>query len=153
MAALVVPGAPVSALLEHGLSEDLLHLLVQASIGTVEKLGSMTPEELESLPGIDPAMVAQIQDAVNSYYGQFEPAAPVQDEEVVREEWNVEEGEGEAYRDEAGVAPEEPLPVGPEGEEAGVPGLAEGSSTLEALPDDESAEPGVAAVERDSHGH
>ena len=41
---------------------------------TVEKLGSMTPEELEEIEGIDPDMVERIQQAVNSYYGQFEGA-------------------------------------------------------------------------------
>jgi hypothetical protein len=35
-------------------------------------LGSMTPEELEALPGIDPETVEAIQTAVNGYYGQFE---------------------------------------------------------------------------------
>ncbi|HVT92315.1 MAG TPA: transcription termination factor NusA [Bryobacteraceae bacterium] len=72
MAALVVPGAPVSALLEHGMPEVLAGKLVEAGIGTVEKLGSMTPEELEEVPGIGPKMVERIQIAVNSYYGQFE---------------------------------------------------------------------------------
>jgi hypothetical protein len=32
----------------------------------------MTPEDLEAVPGIDPATVEAIQMAVNSYYGQFE---------------------------------------------------------------------------------
>lgn len=72
MAALVVPGAPVSALIEHGMPEVLAGKLVEAGIGTVEKLGSMTPEELEEVPGIGPKMVERIQIAVNSYYGQFE---------------------------------------------------------------------------------
>jgi len=41
-------------------------------VSTVESLGSMTPEDLEALPGIDPETVEAIQTAVNSYYGQFE---------------------------------------------------------------------------------
>ena len=47
-------------------------------VNTVESLGSMTPEDLEALPGIDPETVEAIQTAVNSYYGQFEAseAAP-----------------------------------------------------------------------------
>jgi len=40
----------------------------------VEALGAMTPEDLEALPGVDPAAVERIQAAVNSYYGQFEGA-------------------------------------------------------------------------------
>jgi N utilization substance protein A len=74
MSALVVPGAPVSALIEHGLTENLVGKLTEAGIGTVEKLGSMTPEELEEIQGIGPKLVERIQIAVNSYYQQFEEA-------------------------------------------------------------------------------
>ena len=72
MAALVVPGAPVSVLLDHGLPESAGEALLAAGVATVESLGSMTPEELETVPGITPEMVEQIQAAVNGYYGQFE---------------------------------------------------------------------------------
>ena len=72
MAALVVPGAPVSALIEHGLTEKIVEKLTEAGIGTVEKLGSMTPEQLEEIPGIGPKLVERIQIAVNGYYLQFE---------------------------------------------------------------------------------
>ncbi len=80
--ALVVPGAPVSVLLDHGVTDDIVEKLVQGGIPTVEALGAMTPEDLEAIPGIDPAMVERIQAAVNGYYGQFEnPAeAPVVDD-------------------------------------------------------------------------
>ncbi len=74
MAALVVPGAPVSVLIDHGLEESVLEALIQADIGTVEKLGSMTPEQLEAIGGVGPEAVQQIQDAVNAYYSQFETA-------------------------------------------------------------------------------
>src|SRR6202140_4716288 len=70
--ALVVPGAPVSVLLDHGVTDDIVEKLVQGGIPTVEALGAMTPEDLEAIPGIDPDMVERIQSAVNSYYGQFE---------------------------------------------------------------------------------
>jgi N utilization substance protein A len=81
MAALVVPGAPVSVLIDHGLSEAMVEKLMAGGVTTVESLGSMTPEELEALPGIDPETVEAIQTAVNGYYGQFEgsfeaPAPP-----------------------------------------------------------------------------
>ena len=46
--------------------------LVESGIATVEKLGSMTPEELEEIQGIGPKMVETIQQVVNAYYGQFE---------------------------------------------------------------------------------
>ena len=50
---LLSTGAPVSALIEHGLAEATVDALVKGDIGTVEKLGGMTPEQLEALEGID----------------------------------------------------------------------------------------------------
>jgi N utilization substance protein A len=73
MAALVAPGAPVSVLLDHGLPEKVVEQLIEAGIATVEKLGTMTPEQLEEIEGIGPSLVGRIQLAVNQYYGQFEP--------------------------------------------------------------------------------
>ena len=72
MAALVPAGAPVSVLIDHGLGEEIVEKLIEAGVGTVEKLGSMTPEELEAIPGIEPAIVEKILVAVNAYYAQFE---------------------------------------------------------------------------------
>ncbi|HEX3745032.1 MAG TPA: transcription termination factor NusA [Bryobacteraceae bacterium] len=69
MAALVAPGAPVSVLLEYGLPENVVERLIETGIGTIEKLGGMTPEELEEFGA---AMVEQIQESVNAYYSQFE---------------------------------------------------------------------------------
>jgi N utilization substance protein A len=73
MAALVAPGAPVSVLIDYGLPEKLAEKLVESGIGTVEKLGSMTPEQLEEIQGVGPKMIEKIQLAVNAYFGQFEP--------------------------------------------------------------------------------
>src|SRR5271155_4031502 len=72
MAALVVPGAPVSVLIDHGLAEAVIEKIIAAGVTTVERLGSMTPEDLEAIEGIGAEMVESIQLAVNSYYGQFE---------------------------------------------------------------------------------
>jgi transcription termination/antitermination protein NusA len=74
MAALVVPGAPVSVLLDHGLPDNIVEKLIEAGVPTVERLGSMTPEELEQIQGIGPKLVEKIGASVNSYYGQFEQA-------------------------------------------------------------------------------
>ena len=74
MAALVVPGAPVSVLIDFGMGEELAGKLVESGVSTVEKLGSMTPEQLEEIPGIGPNLVEKIQWVVNNYYGQFETA-------------------------------------------------------------------------------
>ena len=67
---LLSTGAPVSALIEYGLAEATVDALVKGDIGTVEKLGSMTPEQLEALEGIDEDAVNRIQQAINSFYGQ-----------------------------------------------------------------------------------
>ncbi len=74
MAELVVPGAPVAVLLDHGLTEAIAEALMTGGVPTVEKLGAMTPEQLEAVPGIGPDAVEPIQQAVMSYYGQFEGA-------------------------------------------------------------------------------
>ena len=76
MADMVISGAPVSVLIEHGLEEAIVEKLVGADIGTVEKLGSMTPEELEAIPEIDEEVVRQIQTAMVSFYGQYEQEEP-----------------------------------------------------------------------------
>jgi N utilization substance protein A len=71
MAALTVPGAPVSILMDHGLSEKTAEKLLEAGIPTVERLASMTPEELEAA-GISEESIGGIHVAVNSYYGAYE---------------------------------------------------------------------------------
>jgi N utilization substance protein A len=76
MAQLVGPGAPVSALMEFGLPEKTAERLVEGGIATVDRLGSMTPEQIEQIPGIGPEAIQDIQTAVNGYYGQFEEPAP-----------------------------------------------------------------------------
>jgi N utilization substance protein A len=111
MAALVQPGAPVSVLIDFGLPDNLAEKLVAAGIGSVEKLGAMTPEDLEAIQGIGPKMVEKIQDAVNMYYGQFEVSgegAAVAEDETAAEE-PVAEAEG-VVEPEAEAAPPEAAP-------------------------------------------
>ncbi|MDQ2711352.1 MAG: transcription termination factor NusA [Acidobacteriota bacterium] len=72
MADMVISGAPVSILIDHGLSENIVETLVSAGIGTVERLGSMTPEDLEAIPGIDEDIVQRIQSIVVAFYGQYD---------------------------------------------------------------------------------
>jgi N utilization substance protein A len=74
MSTLVVPGDPVSVLLNHGLPELLLNMLVENGVGTVETLGAMTPEQLARIPGMMDEYMPMIQSAVLGYYGQFEAA-------------------------------------------------------------------------------
>jgi N utilization substance protein A len=109
MAALVVPGAPVSVLIDHGLEEDVAARLVAGGITTVEKLGSMTPEEIEQIEGIEPGMLEQIQTSVIAYYGQFETAAaPVAEqaaEPVVEQAAGPEAGQAAEPEAEPAVEP------------------------------------------------
>src|SRR3954447_1470009 len=87
MAALVAPGAPISVLIEYGLAENIVDALVSAGIGSIEKLGGMTPEQLEEIQGIGPGTIEQLQDAVVSYYGQYEESVDVpQSDESQRQE-------------------------------------------------------------------
>src|SRR5450432_1928195 len=72
MAALVAPGAPISVLAEYGLDEKILEKLLETGVGTIERLGSMTPEQLEEIQGIGLQTVEKIQESVNAYYSQFE---------------------------------------------------------------------------------
>jgi len=65
-------GTPLSVLLEHGMGEHILELLFAAGVGTVEKLGGMTPEELTGIEGIGEELVPGIGEAVNSYYNQLD---------------------------------------------------------------------------------
>jgi len=72
MGDMVISGAPVSVLIDHGLAEGIVEKMVGAGIGTVERLGSMTPEELEAIPGIDEEIVGLIQASVVAFYGVYD---------------------------------------------------------------------------------
>ncbi len=74
MGDMVMSGAPVSVLMDHGMTEAVVEKLVGAGIGTVERLGSMTPEELEDIPGIDEEVVTRIQSSVVAFYGHYDNA-------------------------------------------------------------------------------
>ena len=128
MAALVVPGAPVSVLIEHGLAEKIVEKLNEAGVATVERLGSMTPEDLEAIQGIGPKMVERIQESVNSYYGQFEEAVDQQEldsgevsvvEEAPAEEQDVEPAGEISEQGDAQPAAESEQSGGKEGLSAG----------------------------------
>jgi N utilization substance protein A len=118
MAALVNPPEPLSALVGYGMVEELAATLAAAGVGTIDKLGSMTPEQLQEIPGVDLEMVENIRDSVTAYYSQFEEAAPALPEENT--EVNAEENAEAAAEIPAGdPAPPEALeetvaPVGNE---------------------------------------
>jgi N utilization substance protein A len=143
MAALVAPGAPVSVLIDYGLPESTIERLVEAGVGTVERLGSMTPEDLEGIQGIGIETVEKIQEAVNSYYGQFEPASEYAQAETAE---YTDDGVTNAAVEEEAAQPEESL-VSASSEEASEDTE---SDTMEAS-DEESGEEPVDGMER-SHG-
>ena len=74
MGDMVISGAPVSVLMDHGMTEEVVEKFVGAGIGTVERLGSMTPEELEAIPGVDEELVTRIQTSVVAFYSQYDAA-------------------------------------------------------------------------------
>ena len=139
---LLSTGTPVSSLIDYGLAESTVDALVKGDIGTVEKVGSMTPEQLESIPGIDGQAVAHIQQAINSYYGQeysqeAEAAAPedAQVEEAPAEEVQSEEVQSEEAQSEEVLAEDAPADSAPaEGE------LAESEVVAEEAVPSESGE-------------
>jgi N utilization substance protein A len=108
MAALVSPGAPVSVLIDYGLPENIVETLVTAGVGTIDQLGSMTPEQIEEIPGFGPDMVESIQQYVNAYYGQFE-----------------DEDAGQASRPVSEAAPAETEAAIADAEEEGMPAAGE----------------------------
>ncbi len=98
MSALVDTGTPLSEL--TALTERLREKLTEAGITSIERLGEMSAEDLESIPGVGPKMVEKISLAVQNYWeggGEAAAAAPVEDE-----------GEQEAPAAEASSAEETP---------------------------------------------
>ncbi len=73
MEQLVSSGTPISEV--KGIGERTIEKLGERGITTVERLGEMTPEGLQEIPGIGPKMVEKIRLAVNNYFMQFEEAA------------------------------------------------------------------------------
>lgn len=76
MASLTNSGAPVSVLIDYGLPEAVAEQLLAGGVTTVEKLGSMTPEQIVAVPGVGMENMEKIGEAVNAYYGTPYEAAP-----------------------------------------------------------------------------
>jgi transcription termination/antitermination protein NusA len=103
-------GTPLSVLVELGLPELVLENLLTSGITTVERIGGMTPEELEALPGIDAAAVQQIVVVVNGYYQNLDAQAQAQAAPVAP-----------APEPEAEAAPEAEIEAAPEAEMEAAP--------------------------------
>ena len=88
MTALTAPATPLTAL--AGVGPKTIEKLEEAGITSLEKLASMTPEQLMEIPGIGEKMVDKIYQAVNRFYeggGEAAPASETTDgEETVEEQ-------------------------------------------------------------------
>src|SRR5262250_1313412 len=73
MTALTAPATPLSLL--AGVGAKTIEKMEAAEINSVEKLASMTPEQLMEIPGIGEKMVDKIYQAVNRFYEGGEAAA------------------------------------------------------------------------------
>jgi N utilization substance protein A len=135
MSALVAPGAPVSVLIDYGLGEEVVAKLFQASVATIEKLGGMTPEQIEEILG--PGSVEQIQVSVNAYYSQFEdPAQDAPAQEGAVQEAAAQEGAVQEAAAQETAAAAEPAVESPEAEadtaaEANDPAPLEATESVE----------------------
>ncbi|OFW13491.1 MAG: transcription termination factor NusA, partial [Acidobacteria bacterium RIFCSPLOWO2_02_FULL_59_13] len=73
MEQLMPAGTPLTEV--AGIGAKTTEKLIEHGITTVERLGEMTPEQLQEIPGIGPKMVEKIRLAINNYYMQFEEPA------------------------------------------------------------------------------
>ncbi len=85
MADLLPVGTPIAVLAEYGLADNLIEALVGAEVGTVEKLGSLTPEELEQIPGVGEESIQSLYSAINGFYAQLDAEGAEMVEEVAEE--------------------------------------------------------------------
>ncbi|MCS7044336.1 MAG: transcription termination factor NusA [Bryobacteraceae bacterium] len=125
-------GTPVSVLLDYGLSEAALERLIAGGVGSVEKLGSMTPEELLEIEGITEEFLSEIGVSVNAYYQHLEGGAQPPDA---------------AAGEEPAAAPEVAPAAAEETEEPAAAGSAEEAG---AGPAEEAAEDQISADESDT---
>jgi len=89
MTALTAPTTPLTVL--AGVGPKTIEKIEAAGITNLEKLASMTPEQLMEIPGIGEKMVDKIYQAVNRFYESGEtPAAPAEGAEEVAEETAAE---------------------------------------------------------------
>jgi len=115
MEQLVASGTSISEV--AGIGEKTIEKLGERGITTVERLGEMTPEGLQEIPGIGPKMVEKIRLAVNNYYMQFEEGPAVEGAAELPRESVAPTAELESA-EEPPATPEETAPAEPEGEPA-----------------------------------
>jgi len=95
MTALTAPTTPLTVL--AGVGPKTIEKIEAAGIANLEKLASMTPEQLMEIPGIGEKMVDKIYQAVNRFYeGGDAAAAPVEATDENGDETPAAEGGVEA---------------------------------------------------------
>jgi len=106
MTALTAPATPLTVL--AGVGPKTIEKIEAAGITNLEKLASMTPEQLMEIPGIGEKMVDKIYQAVNRFYEGGEAAAPAAEGEAAATE-EAAEGEvtAETADESAAVEPTE----------------------------------------------
>ncbi len=108
MEQLVGGGTPISEI--TGIGAKTAEKLIEHGISTVEKLGEMTPEQLQEIPGIGPKMVEKIRLAVNNYYTQLEEGPETEVAAEVAADAAPQGIEGSAESVETASAEEEAAP-------------------------------------------
>ena len=91
MSALTAPVTPLTSL--AGVGAKTIEKMEAAGINSVEKLASMTPEQLMEIPGIGEKMVDKIYQAVNQFYESASEAAATS-ENVAKAETTEAAAEG-----------------------------------------------------------
>jgi transcription termination/antitermination protein NusA len=97
MTALTAPATPLTVL--AGVGPKTIEKIEAAGISSLEKLASMTPEQLMEIPGIGEKMVDKIYQAVNRFYEGGE--APAEGAAEVAEDSETLEGSAETEEDSA----------------------------------------------------
>ncbi len=126
MTALTAPATPLTVL--AGVGPKTIEKIEAAGITSLEKLASMTPEQLMEIPGIGEKMVDKIYQAVNRFYegGEATPTGEVSDitdEEAAASETETAEAGEEAapIESQEAAAQESEQPAAADAESAGNP--------------------------------
>jgi N utilization substance protein A len=123
------------------LGEAVVEKLTGAGVTSIEALADMTPEQLESIPGIGPKTVEKISIAVSNYFSSLEAETPAPEVE----EAEAPAAAGETPAPEAGATAEDteapsPGPVPDDAAPAPLKAGEEGTAALEpASPDSPAA--------------
>ena len=143
MTALTAPATPLTSL--AGVGAKTIEKMEAAGINTVEKLASMTPEQLMEIPGIGEKMVDKIYQAVNRFYESSGEAATSAGEGTV-----PAEAEAEGTTDSSDAAAELPEQEGGGGEGEAAAAKEEESPQETATAASEEAPGEVAPAENQS---